>query len=501
MPVPQPRGFVEVCALQVPAAGSSSSKVGGNAADQVSSSGCAAVWCGLVRTAGVDAALEAAALALCSGAPVVLEGPAGSGKTSLLRALALATGASESALWLHLDDNTDAKSLLGGYACGAVPGEFIWQPGPLARAVAEGRWVIVEGVDAAPPDVLAALLPLIESGVLHVPARGQSIQAAPGFQVLGTCTTTAAGSSSSSSAQDVLGGAWARVRLEAPSEEEQRAVLAELHPTVAPLLPLAQAAVRVVQMAGGHHLAVTSSTANDSAAAAAGTTAPGSVWTEDTAIAALQATGLRYGELSLSLSRHFNTRDLVKWCGRMASVHSSLLSRCLRAQQQLCGPKGAPVGRGVVSKCSSQTRTPPDTAELACSAAAAVGVDLGRIDLELRRAAFTETADLFAGLVSRHQAKLRLLAALAALWGLPAPHDAAAEYEELSKPNMHLGGGELTVRFMFLADRTAMRGCFALLQHAHLCAWVRMPPCQPPPPLMLACQQGRLAAVMCSPHC
>ncbi len=45
-------------------------------------------------------------------------------------------------LWqvrVHLDDQMDAKSLLGAYMCTAVPGEFTWQPGPLARAVAQVR--------------------------------------------------------------------------------------------------------------------------------------------------------------------------------------------------------------------------------------------------------------------------------------------------------------------------------------------------------------------------
>lgn len=34
---------------------------------------------------------------------------------------------------IHLDDQMDAKSLLGAYVCTAVPGEFAWQPGPLTQ--------------------------------------------------------------------------------------------------------------------------------------------------------------------------------------------------------------------------------------------------------------------------------------------------------------------------------------------------------------------------------
>jgi len=100
--------------------------------------------------------------------------------------------------------------------------------------------VVIEGVDSAPPDVLAALLPLLESGVLHIPSRGLVLTAAAGFQVLGTITSGgSAGSSSgsgstagvaSSTAQDVLGGLWSKVRLEAPTGAEQLRVLQGWYP-------------------------------------------------------------------------------------------------------------------------------------------------------------------------------------------------------------------------------------------------------------------------------
>jgi hypothetical protein len=67
--------------------------------------------------------------------PLLLCGPAGSGKTTTLRALAHATnrlsagggggsGGGCGLLELHLDESVDAKSLLGSYVCGEKPGEF-----------------------------------------------------------------------------------------------------------------------------------------------------------------------------------------------------------------------------------------------------------------------------------------------------------------------------------------------------------------------------------------
>ena len=59
---------------------------------------------------------------------------AGCGKTALVDALAAATGNGGDLVRLQLDDQVDAKSLLGAYVCTAVPGEFVWQPGLLTQA-------------------------------------------------------------------------------------------------------------------------------------------------------------------------------------------------------------------------------------------------------------------------------------------------------------------------------------------------------------------------------
>lgn len=146
-----------------------------------------------VATPTVQHNLEAAALALCAGRPLLLEGPPGSGKTRLIEELGRLTGNSHSMIRIHLDDQMDAKSLLGAYVCTAVPGEFAWQPGPLTQAVLEGRWVVVEDINMAPPDVLAALVPLLESRTLTVASRGEVLRASPGFQLLATVTSAPGG--------------------------------------------------------------------------------------------------------------------------------------------------------------------------------------------------------------------------------------------------------------------------------------------------------------------
>lgn len=62
---------------------------------------------------------------------------------------------------------------------------------PVPQAVVDGKWVVVENINMAPPDVLAALVPLLESRKLHVPSRGQvliaTLQHRIPFHVLNQC--------------------------------------------------------------------------------------------------------------------------------------------------------------------------------------------------------------------------------------------------------------------------------------------------------------------------
>ena len=61
-------------------------------------------------------------------------------------------------------------------------------PGCL-QAVAQGRWVLVEDINLAPAEVLAALVPLLERRTLNIAARAESVSAAPGFQLIATVTS------------------------------------------------------------------------------------------------------------------------------------------------------------------------------------------------------------------------------------------------------------------------------------------------------------------------
>ncbi|MBZ3875424.1 Midasin, partial [Sciurus carolinensis] len=100
--------------------------------------------------------LQTLALAVASQNAVLLEGPIGCGKTSLVEHLAAMTGRRKppQLLKVQLGDQTDSKMLLGMYRCTDVPGEFVWQPGTLTQAATKGHWILLEDIDYAPLDVV-----------------------------------------------------------------------------------------------------------------------------------------------------------------------------------------------------------------------------------------------------------------------------------------------------------------------------------------------------------
>ena len=57
------------------------------------------------------------------------------------------------------------------------------------QAAIQGRWLVIEGIELAHADVLAALVPLMEARQLQLTQRAQTEPAASGFQIIATGTT------------------------------------------------------------------------------------------------------------------------------------------------------------------------------------------------------------------------------------------------------------------------------------------------------------------------
>ncbi|CED83314.1 AAA ATPase containing von Willebrand factor type A (vWA) domain [Phaffia rhodozyma] len=155
-----------------------------------------------IPTPSTTKSLLALSLHLSKRSPIMLTSPPSSGKTHLLTYLSTLHFPfhSNPTLTISLADTSlDPKSLLGNYVSSPTdPGKFTWVEGALAKAVKEGRWVILEDIDKARGEVLALLGGLAEEmsrgtravgdrGSLRIPGR-EDVRIGDGFALFATRT-------------------------------------------------------------------------------------------------------------------------------------------------------------------------------------------------------------------------------------------------------------------------------------------------------------------------
>lgn len=128
--------------------------------------------------------VEVVLAALDCGRHVILEGPPGTGKSTLLRTLAAAAG-----LPFELVEGSSELTppkLMGAHDPSQVLAqgwsEATFVDGPLVRALRNGGLLYVEELNRVPEDTLNLLIAVMSEGVLSVPRLGM-VRAAPGFRV------------------------------------------------------------------------------------------------------------------------------------------------------------------------------------------------------------------------------------------------------------------------------------------------------------------------------
>ena len=105
----------------------------------------------------------------------------------------------------------------------------------IARAVREGRWLLLEDIDYAPMDVVSMLLPVVESLTLNVPGHGDVIRANPGFQLFATQRTHGHSDGQAANAATMLKKMWRRITVEPLSRSELQTVIDSRFPSLSPL--------------------------------------------------------------------------------------------------------------------------------------------------------------------------------------------------------------------------------------------------------------------------
>lgn len=146
---------------------------------------------GLLRTAQMRGIIAEATPAILRGNPVLLLGETGGAKTALAEHLARVSIGKEPELVSGYGDITSAQ-LIGTHELRAEHGATVsvFTPGPLLRAMSEGRPLILDEVNAMPPEFLKRLnriLQLRPGDTLGVQEdAGREVRIAPGFAILAT---------------------------------------------------------------------------------------------------------------------------------------------------------------------------------------------------------------------------------------------------------------------------------------------------------------------------
>ncbi|GIZ45466.1 hypothetical protein CKM354_000863100 [Cercospora kikuchii] len=237
----------------------------------------------LINTLTTSDNISCIAHALKRPEPLLLTGLAGSGKSLLIQHAAKILGKLDQMITLHLNEQSDAKVLLGLHTTGDVPGTFTWKPGVLTTAVQEGRWVVIEDLDKAPNEVLGTLLPLIEKRGLLLPNRKETIYAAEGFRIIATVRSFRNHRGVESKPLSHMVGArhWRKLSIKMPEPSELADVVGSLYSGLDKLIPQFMAVYGRLNAASQQSILV--------------------------------------GQSKTGVARVIGPRDLLKWCKRVAT--------------------------------------------------------------------------------------------------------------------------------------------------------------------------------------
>lgn len=129
--------------------------------------------------------IELVVAALIADRHVVIEGPPGTGKSTLLRTVAHELGVG----FEFVEGNAELTParLVGHFDPARVMAEgydaSVFVDGPLASALRDGSLLYVEEINRVPEETLNVLITVMSEGELHVPRLGRLV-AAPGFRLV-----------------------------------------------------------------------------------------------------------------------------------------------------------------------------------------------------------------------------------------------------------------------------------------------------------------------------